>query len=307
MSISSRKMKIAVTGASGFLGRNLIKMLREDNRYIVHAITSRADSSRSTNTDDHVRYHDRDAIFTNNDEEIFYGSTVINCAFPRNSNGTEMAEGLEYTQHLFRIAHRCLAKAIVNISTQSVYPTNKTEAATEQSPVSLDTVYSVGKYATELMLIASCSSSDTNYTNLRMASLIGPGFNQRITNRFVQQALIDKRLNVVLSKKIYGYLDVMDAVTGIMTLINTQSDSWSSLYNLGPKDGYSIRDIAGFVCEVAEEFSIGPVTCVFEHSNEYSNSLLDSSKFYDELMWHPSIPMRESIRRIFSYETGVVK
>jgi hypothetical protein len=34
---------------------------------------------------------------------------------------------------------------------------------------------------------------------------------------------------------------------------------------------------------------------------------LDSSKFYDELMWHPSIPMRESIRRIFSYETGVVK
>ena len=56
-----------------------------------------------------------------------------------------------------------------------------------------------------------------------------------------------------------------------------------------------------------EEFSSDPVICVFEHSNEYSNSLLDSSKFYDELKWHPSVQLRESLRRIFCYETGVVK
>ena len=100
MSISSRKMKITVTDASGFLGRNLIKMLRK----IIDISCTRLPLAffRSTNTDDHVRYRSR-CYFTNNDEEIFYGSTVIN-AHSQNSNGTEMAK-VSNTPSMFRIAH----------------------------------------------------------------------------------------------------------------------------------------------------------------------------------------------------------
>ena len=99
-----------------------------------------------------------------------------------------IADGLKYIQSVFEKSVEGNAAVIVNISSQSVYSQKRTEAATEETPVCLESPYAVGKYAVELMLESICRGSKTRYTNLRMASLIGPGFDQRIVNRLVRQA-----------------------------------------------------------------------------------------------------------------------
>ena len=55
-------------------------------------------------------------------------SIVISCAYPRNSTGTAIADGLRYIQIVFKTAMENGAAAINNISSQSVYSQQRTES-----------------------------------------------------------------------------------------------------------------------------------------------------------------------------------
>ena len=67
--------------------------------------------------------------------------------------------------------------------------------ATEETSLNLETKYAVGKYATELLVNKICRNIP--HTNLRMASLIGEGFEQRITNKLVAKAILGGDLDII--------------------------------------------------------------------------------------------------------------
>lgn len=236
--------KIVVTGAGGFLGRNLVEALKVKEEYFVAALSSRGEELQEMNTSYNVRYYHKDAIFSDKGEGILNGAMVVNCAFPRNSRGIEMADGLQYIQRLFDRAKECRVKAIINISSQSVYCQTREETATEETPVCIESPYAVGKYMTELMLESICKGTVIAYTNLRMASLIGPGFDQRIVNRLVKQAVAGEQLCVIQNDQRFGFFDVEDAVRAVIAVLNTDYCVWNGVYTVGNAQNYSIEEIA---------------------------------------------------------------
>ena len=62
------------------------------------------------------------------------------------------------------------------------------DAADEQTPAVLESKYAVGKYWSELFV--NTLFQGIRHTNLRMASLIGAGFDQRITNKFAKSNIV---------------------------------------------------------------------------------------------------------------------
>lgn len=293
------KKKIVVTGASGFLGRNLVERLRTDGGFVVYALSSMGDELQESNTDSGVIFCHKDVFMTN--DTVLRDAVIVNCAFPRNSTGTGMADGLRYIRLLFDCAVDSGAEAIINISSQSVYSAQRTEAATEETPVCLESPYAVGKYATELMLESACRGSRTKFTNLRMASLIGPGFDQRVVNRFVLKILNRESVVVTRQKKEMGFLDVQDAVSAILLLIVTSKVQWRPFYNSGNNHSYSIEEIFSEVSTIVREKTGIVARATFEDQDDRSSSKLSFEALRFDTGFEPQVTLRSSIERIVEF------
>ena len=290
--MNSNKIKVVITGASGFLGRNLIAYLDENTKYVIYALSSQSKVLQEKKRYKNVMYYDKNAIFTDQDKLIIENAILVNCAFPRNSTGTGIADGLKYIQGVFLKAKECKAKAVINISSQSVYSSKREVAATEESPVCLETTYAVGKYATELMLESLLQGTDIYFTNIRLASLIGPGFDQRIVNRFVKQALSGKDL----------VANIKDAVSGLTAMIQSDARDWKKVYNLGPKGGKTIEEIAQLVCQLSKIYCERSIKYSVKQTEENSNSMIDCRLFYQDFKWEPKIKITESAEEILKKE-----
>lgn len=291
--------KIVVTGASGFLGSHLVNKLKEESNMISYALSTKGDELQKKNLDEHVTYCNKDLFLIN--DELLRNAIIVNCAFPRNATGEGVADGLCYIQQLFDRAVDCGAKAIINISSQSVYSQLRTTIATEESPICLESPYAVGKYATELMLMSACRDSKTFFTNLRMASLIGPGFDQRIVNRFVLKMIKNEAITVARQEKEMGFLDVDDAVLAILSIISVAPEQWNSVYNVGNGKAYTIEEIFKEVSLVVEE-KIGKTSLPnFEERDDFSSTRLSYSCLNHDTGFEPKVTLQQSIKKIVDY------
>lgn len=294
---------IVLTGASGFLGRNLLPALAGDGARII-AVTSKSEnellnlcSLKSKNAlRDVCSPRDRQSI----SRALRRADFLINCAFPRSSEGTELAIGLEFTSWLFEEAASQGARAVVNISSQSVYSQHRTEPATEETPVCPESSYAVAKYATELMLNTSCKSIP--HTSIRLASLIGPGFDQRVVNKMIKYALGDGKITVTNEGQSFGYLDVYDACTALISLLEYDSAFWPSVFNIGVKNTYSTLEIANTIERVFKDFQKDIIVEMTGSNLSHMSSCLDSSAFCFAIGWKPSKTLEESVRQIIGHE-----
>ena len=290
----SRK-KIVITGASGFLGSHLVERLKDDERFKVYALSSKPEELRERLCGTNVEYVHKDEM----DAEMMKNSIVINCSYPRNSTGTAIADGLKYIQNVFETAVESGAAAIINISSQSVYSQQRTEAATEETPVCLESPYAVGKYAVELMLESICKGSGTKYTSLRMASLIGPGFDQGIVNRFGRKLLHGEAITVGKQPKRMGFLDVEDAVSAILAVTDVSVSSWQTVYNVGNGNGYTVEEIYKAVAsELKNRIEVSHP--LFETGTDTSSSAVSYKRLNADAGFVPAIDLKESVKRIIA-------
>lgn len=290
--------KIVITGASGFLGKHLVTRLKDDMRFQVYALSSHPDELSRIASGSNITFLYKDDILENNAKIILNDAIVVNCAYPRNSTGSAIADGLRYIKNLFLSAVNNNAAAIINISSQSVYSQQRTEAAVEETPVCLETPYAVGKYAVELMLESICCGTTTSFTNLRMASLIGPGFDQRIVNRLIRNAIATRRIVIKDTQQKFGFFDVQDAVSALAVILISDKQQWKPVYNLGAEKAYTLKEIARTIIETIENQY--PTDVIIEPDDQYANSELNANLFYHDFHFFPDYTLKNSIQHIFS-------
>lgn len=288
--------KYLIAGAGGFLGSEIVHQLKDRKEVQIIALTSQESKMRHLCLDtENIMLKGRNAVF---EQEIDLSDVdvLINCAFPRNVDGSQMAGGLQYISNLLEIAVAGGVKAVINVSSQSVYSQSRIVSASETTELSLETKYAVGKYATELM--TNCISRDIPHTNIRMASLIGAGFDQRLVNKFVQQVLAGNNLCIRGGKQLFGFLDVRDAASAV--IVAAENSDWSEVYNLGPERSYSLLEIAECVQNVADESGLLKTEIELAATDDWQNSDVNSAKFRKQFNWEEQFDLKETIRWILN-------
>ncbi len=240
---------ILVTGANGYLGKNLLNKLSSDNKYDVIGLVR-----DPKNIYDLSGGNKKIQIFSLEDlvcGKINLGlvDCIIHCAFARGYKGNEeIIKSLEYTNSIFLKALEQQVSAVINISSQAVYGTKNILPNKETDIPKPETPYAFAKYSSELMLNnIHVLNNSTNITNLRMAGISGSN-NEPLKSDFITKIIEKIRKNEKITiydgSQILEFIDVKDAVDAILCVLNTDKKQWKEIYNVGnPENCLSVRRI----------------------------------------------------------------
>ncbi|MDE6784217.1 MAG: NAD(P)-dependent oxidoreductase, partial [Ruminococcus sp.] len=137
--------------------------------------------------------------------------------------------------------------------------------------------------------------SDIPHTHLRMASLIGEGFNQRIVNRFVDKALRMEPLTVDDSLQKFGFLDVRDAAEAIRCILTMDAANWKPVYNVGSDSGYTLIEIIQAVKEVFTQEHLSFPDILTVESDNTGSTELDTCLLKTDSGFQTMYSLKESI------------
>lgn len=290
--------KILITGATGRLGVKVVEML-----------------SRSVDTEIYLLGRDKhrmEGCFSNIDFPIFFDlddlvkkrvpfseiDVLLHCAFARTQDGEAIARSLEFSRSVFENACGLGVKSIVNVSSQSVYGVFRENPSKENDAVSPSDAYAVAKYADELLLGSIASAAGIKFTNIRVASLIGEGMDERVVTKLIRQAVEANPLIIEGGEQVYSFMNIEDAADGLVKLLKSSPELWEDVYNLGVSEDYTLNNIAGRVIKLvysvlgyAGEVHLIPKAVRYK-------AVLDVSRFNKEFSWQAKISLDESICRI---------
>ena len=303
--LNESEKTVLVTGASGYLGQNLVLKLLEQNYSVFTLARDKKKlqqifpESKKLALFDTKDYHSGEL-------QLGLVDILIHCAFARPYlSEKEIAESLKFSNFIFQDATKFQIPSVINISSQSVYGKKYRHSKTETTEVAPDSLYALAKYSSELSAnnIKQLNES-TNVTSLRLTSLSGgqSGLVEvDLITKFVKRVLNNQTLEIYDGSQIIQRMDVRDASQAITELLKVDPDKWESVYNVGVKEAFTVIEIAEKICEIGKSrFNIqGSIRVIPDHIPLCL--ILDSGKFYQKTKWEPQYRLEDIIESIFNY------
>jgi len=253
-------MKILITGATGFLGRNLVRYLSQfkDELMLTDLPPYLFDAAVKENwwMGHNIFHCDLDTNLAEFSQHIDNVDTVVHLA-----NRTRITPSwVDYdqyyktnitsTQRLFEICQLKGVKRFIYISSSSVYGNNGTQEQTEDSPLRPTNPYAVSKVAAEMALSVQATKGTTELVIVRPFTMYGDfmdyGPNALVIAKFLDA--LDRNEPLVIhgeGTQTRDFLHSSDAVIGLKLIIDYGRNG--EVYNLGTGVTTSINDLAEIV------------------------------------------------------------
>lgn len=231
--------RVLITGANGVLARNLIHNLMTQD-FDIYGLTRAIDFEKQIQN---IKYYTINEFYEGKLDDIKF-DIVINCAFTQKMEAEAVSSSIEYTKKLFSKLVEMNVDSVINISTQRVYGDYREGRADENYPVNPSNVYALGKYFAEILAEIIFKGTNIKHTNLRIGSLIGTEYPDRIINKMIQIAKKTNTITVQNGKQQFGYVHVEDMAKAIAMFVSKDNKNWEPVYNIGSNEKITLLDIA---------------------------------------------------------------
>lgn len=297
------KKKILVTGATGFIGKNLVESLKE--KFEVYALILDEKEKNVIPQIDYIlwkTFFDREnEIKTLDGKKLGKIDTVIHLASygvnPKDNDIDKMVESnINLTKDLILNLERVSCKNIIFTGSGFEYGDKgkiKLKEDMELNPFSL---YGATKVSAFLIGKKLCESLGINYINLRLFNIFGEyeGSN-RLIPQIINNYLEGKELNFTAGNQVRDYLYIKDIIE-VYEMILEKNIYNNETYNVCSSEEVTIKE---FITKVADTIGINKDFLNFgaipSRKEEALYIVGDNSKLKRDFNWN----------RKYSYEFGI--
>lgn len=279
---------VLVTGASGFLGRNLVKsLLQKEGCSVIAAGRSKEKLLNS----------ERALVLSN--QELFQKDSldadiVINCAFARGNQTKMLVSAIDFNEQLICRLKQWSIPSVINISSQGIYRSVRVgEFLDERGDVEPKESYALAKYAQERMFT---SNFEQIVTNIRLASLSA---NARFVQFFIDSVIHGREIVVTAPEQYVSLIDISDAVSGIVKTCELSPDQRKTVYNLGIGMQVSILRIAELVIEAGIVHGYQAVPIKVEDCGKQVAVGMNCTRLRMDTGWKPKMQIEDMIESLF--------
>ena len=290
---------LLITGGAGALGRSLIgKLCSNDSDAALTVLDLDKEVMRKN-----IANAETMNLFDLQDFEaglIDFSNIdcIVHCAFARSQAGSALAQSIDFTRRIFESAAAAGVKRVINISSQSVYGNYRPTASSEKSPVDPHDLYGVAKYSCEKIGEVIFAGKNTQFVSVRMASLVGLPYPERIINKMVKFALAGNKIKIVGGSQLFSFLHIEDAACALALLAGTPVENLQGLYNLGTAECYDINKLAAVIAETIEAKTGRGITIETEEADVKYSIPLDVAAFTRDLQWNARIALPQIVSEI---------
>lgn len=297
------KKKILVTGATGFIGKNLVESLKE--KFEIYALILDEKEKNVIPQIDYIlwkTFFDREnEIKTLDGKKLGKIDTVIHLASygvnPKDNDIDKMIESnINLTKDLISNLERVSCKNIIFTGSGFEYGDKgkiKLKEDMELNPFSL---YGATKVSAFLIGKKLCESLGINYINLRLFNIFGEyeGSN-RLIPQIINNYLEGKELNFTAGNQVRDYLYIKDIIE-VYEMILEKNIYNNETYNVCSSEEVTIKE---FITKVADTIGINKDFLNFgaipSRKEEALYIVGDNSKLKRDFNWN----------RKYSYEFGI--
>lgn len=292
-------MRILITGATGFLGRNLIRLLMKED-HTVTAIGRSIEKLKDCFPEDIIYKRVTDYSVESLTHILENQEVVIHLAsqlMQRNTDPLKISSfssNLQIVENLVIACNKNETPKFINTSTISVYPLMKDLQET-QAPAPSN-VYGVSKANIDIYLSYIQKKISTKIISLRLARLYGYGERDGLMfTDFVNKALNKETLTVNRQgKSTIEYIYIKDAIDAILKVIKNQEIEGA--FNVGTGTSYSVKEIAETINQVFQ--NEGNVAYLADKPDGIMGSVMNVSKIKANLNWSAKWNLLQSVQDI---------
>ena len=299
-------MNILITGANGFLGRNLVeKFLKDGNNIYALSVNNNNLGKFGEISFDSVRLENisllREKILS------FNPDLVIHCAWEggnayRDINSLKQFDNVKHSLDFLRILAELDDLYFVCMGSMSEYGllTCKAKEEAKENPNSL---YGISKLAFKLYSRHMCVENGFKWLWVRPSYVYGPG---DVKTRLIPKTIVkclrneDLILNSCESRVDYVYID--DFIDGVDDLIGLKKQG---VYNVCSGEEYYIKDVVNTIHRLADS----NISISFDSTRDranFSNYICGNNDKLRKINWHPATTLEFGLTTTINYLKGEI-
>jgi len=306
-------INVAVTGASGFIGYSLCKILLSNTTARVYSIRrkeiSDENNKRYSDLLSSNRFVDIDIRNEDRYQELVRGKPVV--FFHLASYGVDSKQvdfntlidgNIEFTRVIADLALE-VNGLLIHTSTCYEYA-ESSNIINEEHCLEPKSLYGAFKASVSMILNNYCKIKNIRYVSLRLFGVYGPFEGpHKLIPQLISSSLTGRRIQLTSGSQVRDYTFIHDVVRAYL-MVGLRSDLNTQIFNVCSGAGIAIKDLVYQLFKInrldTDVLSFGSIEMT---SNDFNSVVGDPSKIKDIIGWEPRYSLNDGLRETYvSYE-----